>query len=60
MVRVIDVPVATLVADSVKLTVGALSVIVLVALELWPVNPKLSVALTYTWNVAVGVLPVEA
>jgi len=46
MVRVIEVPVETVVTDSVKLTVGGLSVIVLVATALLVVDPELSVALT--------------
>ncbi len=46
MVRVIKVPVGTLVADSVKLTTGGLSVTVFVAVELLVVDPELSVAVT--------------
>jgi len=54
IVRIIEVPVGTDVADSVKPNVGGLSLIVLVAVLLLPVRPKLSVALTYTVNWAVG------
>jgi len=43
-----EVPVGTVVADSVKLTVGGLSVMVLVAVELFVVRLALSVAFTYT------------
>src|SRR2546422_93613 len=60
IVRVILVPVGTFVADSVKLTVGGLSLIVFVATALFVVRPPLSVALTYTWKVAVRAFPVEA
>ncbi len=42
--RVIDVPVNAVVADSVKLTTGGLSVMVLVAVELLVVRLALSVA----------------
>src|SRR2546426_7153465 len=60
IVRVIVVPVVALVADSVKLTVGARSLIVLVAVADFVVCPLLSVAFTYTVNVAVLEAPVEA
>ncbi len=46
MVRVIEVPVGAVVADSVKLIVGGRSVIVLVELLLLVVRLALSVALT--------------
>jgi hypothetical protein len=46
IVRVIEVPVEAEVADSVKLTIGALSLTVFVAVELFVVEPELSVALT--------------
>src|SRR2546425_663253 len=51
MVSVIIWPVVAVVADSVNVTVGGLSVIVLVAFVLLVVRPELSVALTYTWYV---------
>src|SRR3989442_8626952 len=52
MVMVILVPVEADVADSVKLTVGAcLCVMVFVEVALLVMEPELSVALTYTWNV---------
>ena len=60
IVRVIVVPVVALAADSVKLTVGGLSFTVFVATALLVVEPLLSVALTYTENVAVLALPVLA
>src|SRR2546428_4991211 len=60
IVRRIVVPVVRLVVDSVKDTVGALSLIVLVAVADFVVWPLLSVALTYTVNVAVNALPVLA
>ncbi len=47
------------VVDSVKLTVGGVSLTVLTATALLEVNPLMSVAFTYTWNVAVGLDPVE-
>jgi hypothetical protein len=46
MVSVIAVPVGADEADSVKLTVGSLSLMVLVAVELFVVEPELSVAFT--------------
>jgi hypothetical protein len=45
MERVIGEPVNAAVADSVNLTVGGLSLMVLVAIELCVVWPELSVAL---------------
>ncbi len=48
MVRVIKEPVGTVVADSVKLTTGGRSVIVLTVTVLSEVRPALSVAFTYT------------
>ena len=48
MVSVIDVPVGAEVALSVKATVGARSLIVLVAVLLLVVTTELSVAFTYT------------
>src|SRR2546428_604631 len=60
MVRVIVVPVVALVADSVNDTVGARSLMVLVAVALLVMDPLLSVALTYTVKVAVFALPVLA
>src|SRR2546425_233578 len=58
IVKVIEVPVATFVADSVNVTVGARSAIVLVATADFVTDPLLSVALTYTWKVAVVLAPV--
>ena len=60
MVKVMLVPVLTFVADSVNDTTGALSLIVFVAVALLVVWPLLSVALTYTVNVAVRAFPVFA
>src|SRR5712692_451646 len=60
IVRVIAVPVGAVVADSVKLTVGGLSLIVFVAVLLLVVEPELSVAFTYTVNVADLAFPVSA
>jgi hypothetical protein len=59
MVRVIEVPVGTAVADSEKPTEGALSLIIFIAVALLVVEPELSVAFTYTVNMTVRVLPVD-
>jgi hypothetical protein len=46
IVSVMEVPGAVVVVDSVKLTVGARSVTVLAVVELFVVEPELSVAFT--------------
>src|SRR2546426_5776267 len=60
MVRVIVVPVVPLVVDSVKLTVGARSLMVLLAVALLSVVASLYVAFTYTVKSCDSALPVLA